>query len=349
MTAHYDSAPFIQGAGDNASGVAVLLALARSLSGETPSATVRFVAVGAEEFGGDDGITLGGKTYVAEHEADLGKTRWVLNIDDVGQALADAVVYVMASRELETRVATVLEDFPGVTSINEMRGGSDHFPFAVRGVPAAWLTSSERPIPVHTALDTIDTLSPSKLASAARAAEAVCRHLLANPLASRAQRAAGGIIRDATESDLEPIEGMLGSIWQMGRSAAMEERHGLIGDKSWQEWVVPGIISNLRERLREGRLLVTELDGEVMGFISYSIDRERSIGTIGFNGVARDAGGRGVGTRQLEHVLDIFRREGLRLAQVTTGLNEGHRPARRMYEKVGFRPLMESVFYTMEL
>jgi GNAT superfamily N-acetyltransferase len=274
---------------------------------------------------------------------------WVFNTDDVGHALADAVVYVMASRELEDRVAAVLKGFPDVSSINARRGGSDHQPFAERGVPAAWLTGSERPIPVHTALDTIDTLSRAKLASAARAAEAVCRDLLTTPLASRVTTRSAGTIRAAREADLKPIEGMLGSIWQMGRAAAMEERHGLIGGKPWQESVVPGIISNLTKRLEEGGLLVTECDGEVLGFISYSIDRERSIGTIGYNGVRRGAGGRGIGTRQVEYVLDIFRREGLRLAEVSTGLNEGHRPARRMYEKVGFKSLVESVFYTMEL
>ena len=349
LTAHYDSAPFIQGAGDNASGVAVLLALARSLSRETPSITIRFVAVGAEEFGGEDGITLGGKTYAAEHEAEMDDIVWVLNVDDVANAVSDHVVYVMRSRELEARIASVLQSITGVTSINELRGGSDHFPFAMRGVPAAWLTSAERPIPVHTALDTVDTLSPAKLGIAAQAAEAICRHLLAKPLASRVKKTSPATIRAATDADLEPIEGMLGSIWTMGRSAAMEERHGPIGGKPWQERVVPGIIANIKRTLVDGRLLVTELDGEVVGFIGYDIDRGRGIGTIGFNGVSRDAGGRGVGSRQLEHVLDIFRKEGLRLAEVSTGLNEGHRPARRMYERAGFKPLMEYAYYTMEL
>ncbi len=349
LTAHYDSAPFIQGAGDNASGVAVLLAVARGLATAEPSATVRFVAMGAEEFGGDDGMPLGSKVYAAAHEQEMPDVLWVLNVDHVGAALADHVVYVMQSRELETRVAQVLADLASVTSINRMQAGSDHYPFALHGVPAMFLTNDCHPFPVHTPADTIDTLLPAKLESAARAADAICRDLLANPLASRQAEPPAGRIRAAGEADLEPIEVMVANIWTMGRAAAMEQQHGLIGGKPWQEWVVPGIIANLKSKLAEGRLLVTELDGEVVGFISYGIDRDKSIGTIGYNGVRRDSGGRGVGSRQLQHVLDIFRSEKLRLAAVQTGLNEGHLPARRLYEKAGFRALMESLYYTMDL
>jgi len=349
LTGHYDTAPFIQGAADNASGTAVLLALARSLSKGSFSPTIRFIAVGAEEFGGEDGVSLGGKNYAARHASEMDDILWVLNIDHAGLALADHVVYVMASRELESRAAELLEAHPGVVSVNEMRGGSDHQPFAERGVPAMWLTSSDYVVPVHTVADTIDTLLPAKLEAAARAAEAMALDLLAKPLAPRTTGVCEGNVRSGTEADLTPIKSMLGSIWTMGQGAAMEARHGRIGDKPWQEWVVPTIVRTLRQRLAEGQLLVTEEAGEVVGFITYTIDRERSLGTIGYNGVRRDAGGRGIGARMVEHVLDVFRGEGLRLAEVRTGLNEGHRPARRMYERVGFEPLMESVHYTMEL
>ena len=47
--AHYDSVEGSPGANDNASGVAVLLELARALRGTTPEATIRFVAFANEE------------------------------------------------------------------------------------------------------------------------------------------------------------------------------------------------------------------------------------------------------------------------------------------------------------
>jgi hypothetical protein len=47
--AHYDSAPGAEGADDNASGVAAMLALARSFAGKHPKRTLRFVAFVNEE------------------------------------------------------------------------------------------------------------------------------------------------------------------------------------------------------------------------------------------------------------------------------------------------------------
>jgi len=35
-------------------------------------------------------------------------------------------------------------------------------------------------------------------------------------------------------------------------------------------------------------------------------------------------------------VLNLFRQEGLKYAMVGTGMDEGHAPARRAYEKAGF-------------
>ena len=50
-----------------------------------------------------------------------------------------------------------------------------------------------------------------------------------------------------------------------------------------------------------------------------------------------------------EHVLDLFRQAGMRFADVATGLGPEAAPARRAYEKVGFKPLVESVRYFQEL
>jgi acetylornithine deacetylase/succinyl-diaminopimelate desuccinylase-like protein len=80
LSAHLDSwkGP---GANDNASGVAVLLEIARQLAArkdELPFA-VKFVAFGAEEFG-----MLGAKAYLSAHQADLQNCLLLFNIDTVG-------------------------------------------------------------------------------------------------------------------------------------------------------------------------------------------------------------------------------------------------------------------------
>jgi ribosomal protein S18 acetylase RimI-like enzyme len=88
-------------------------------------------------------------------------------------------------------------------------------------------------------------------------------------------------------------------------------------------------------------ILVSEVGGEVVGFISFSIDEESKLGTIGYNAVKDGYRGKGIGTTQLTRVLEIFKQRGTRYARVYVWLDDQHAPARRMYEKCGFKPLVE--------
>ncbi len=94
---------------------------------------------------------------------------------------------------------------------------------------------------------------------------------------------------------------------------------------------------------------VTEVGGQLVAFITFTLDRERRIGAIGNNAVHPDFAGRGLGSRQYEYVLDLFRREGMAFATVMTGLDDSHAAARRAYEKVGFKQVLPSVEYMLEL
>ncbi len=94
---------------------------------------------------------------------------------------------------------------------------------------------------------------------------------------------------------------------------------------------------------------VTEIDGRVVAFITFALDRERRMGTIGNNAVHPDFAGRGIGSQQYKHVLDLFRREGMAFATVVTGLDDSHAAARGAYEKVGFKQVLPSVEYMLEL
>jgi hypothetical protein len=78
LSAHIDSAG-TPGAEDNASGVAVLLELARILPTLQSPFRVRFVFFGAEELG-----LLGSQAYVARHREDLQRCQLMFNMDSVG-------------------------------------------------------------------------------------------------------------------------------------------------------------------------------------------------------------------------------------------------------------------------
>ena len=155
--------------------------------------------------------------------------------------------------------------------------------------------------------------------------------------------------RPATAQDLEPIVAISRQIWHMGMGAALEQLYGLIGGKPWQDYIAQSMHTAVAQAIERDSCLVADVDGTVAGWSTWQTDESRSIGTIGYNGVHPDFRGRGIGTELVRLALEQIRSAGMRIAAVTTGLNEGHAAARAVYEKLGFESLVESVHYTMEL
>ena len=143
------------------------------------------------------------------------------------------------------------------------------------------------------------------------------------------------------------LQEIVQQVWAIGSDFTLEELYGSVGDEGWDRWLVPKVMSRLWDEI--GSILVTETDGEIAGFISYAIDRARGVGSVHYNAVDPRFRGRGIGGMQLDRVLDIFREEGMEIACVGTGLNEGHAPARRMYEKAGFEPVIDYRMYSRRL
>ncbi|MFH2067986.1 MAG: GNAT family N-acetyltransferase [Candidatus Omnitrophota bacterium] len=154
-------------------------------------------------------------------------------------------------------------------------------------------------------------------------------------------------IRLGTEADLDRVSEIVKKIWGMGGDSLLEQRFGIIGNKPWQEWTSADILKYIREKM--GFFLAAELKGKVVGFATYRLDQDRKIGTVGYNGVDPDYGGKGIGTKLVEKTLNRMRKNGIVYARVITGLNEGHKPARKMYEKIGFKPLLETISYAIKL
>jgi Zn-dependent M28 family amino/carboxypeptidase len=130
------------GAADNATGTAGLLAIAEAFqrSGRPPERSVVFLAVTAEEAG-----LLGSAYYVAEPIYPLAQTVAVLNMDNIsfGGPTRDVSVVGMGASELEEYLARyaarqdrVLRAEP--TPEKGFFYRSDHFNFAKAGVPALY-------------------------------------------------------------------------------------------------------------------------------------------------------------------------------------------------------------------
>lgn len=155
------------------------------------------------------------------------------------------------------------------------------------------------------------------------------------------------LIRPVKRKDFLQIEGIIRKIWDIGLDYLREKRYGLIGGKRWDDWKVKKSLTAYKKNKKN--VYVTELNGKAVGFFTYTLDKTTKIGTVGENGIHPDYRGQGIGSMQLKQVLQILRANGMKYAEVATGLNEGHLPARRMYEKAGFRPLLKSVLYAIEL
>ena len=123
------------GADDNASGVAVMLELAKALaSGEKPQRTIVFVAFTGEESG-----LLGSKHYVEHPAFPLEKTIGVINLDTVGR-LFDKKVSVIATGSASEwqhifRGAGFVTGVEG-RMIPDALESSDQKSFIDKGVPA---------------------------------------------------------------------------------------------------------------------------------------------------------------------------------------------------------------------
>lgn len=114
---------------------------------------------------------------------------------------------------------------------------------------------------------------------------------------------------------------------------------------NWQEAKRAGVA----KQLRSGRGYVAMNGDKVVGFVTYKIDEATKSGEICGNAVDPDCRGMGIGPKMYDFVLNKMKEEGMEYATVVTGLDDGHAPARRAYEKAGFEKNLPSVKYFKKL
>ncbi|NLT42091.1 MAG: GNAT family N-acetyltransferase [Anaerolineae bacterium] len=161
---------------------------------------------------------------------------------------------------------------------------------------------------------------------------------------------AGPRIRELRPEESELIAGIAALAWAPiyeHFARLQEEALGAVARRSSVENKREQVIS-FAERHPEW-VRVTEIDGRVVAFVTFTLDQGSAIGTIGNNAVHPDYAGRGMGSTQYTYVLELFRREGMKYATVITGLDDAHAAARRAYEKAGFRQVLPSVEYMLAL
>lgn len=92
------------------------------------------------------------------------------------------------------------------------------------------------------------------------------------------------------------------------------------------------------------QVLVAQVGGEIVGFVSIRLDTAKQVGEIGLNAVHPTHHGLGIGTYLYERALAVMSDAGMRVATVGTGLDASHAAARAAYRKVGFAVGVPSVW-----
>jgi aminopeptidase YwaD len=162
--AHLDTVAGSPGSNDNASGVAVLLEIARSLADSTSTEGLALVAFGAEEFQPKGGHHIGSDAYVdrmtaAERDA----LEIMVSADMIGKIRPLIAARLRgtppnAAREL-ARAARASGTRASVRTLGDI---SDHGPFALAGMPAAFLWTGLEPNH-HLPTDVVRNVAPRSL------------------------------------------------------------------------------------------------------------------------------------------------------------------------------------------
>ena len=178
VAAHHDSAAYSPGATDNASGAAVLLELCEVLAAESGRKLgIHFVTYGGHEYGRHKS-NLGSVQYVRHHAEDMAKTRGIIEGDVIGTIVGAPRARVAGwPPRLKDGLLSVLWRFPRATVDIRPQTEPPHTSLGLVGVPALVFIRNYSSIPIHTAQDTIDLLSPTELASEADIMAAVVRYL----------------------------------------------------------------------------------------------------------------------------------------------------------------------------
>lgn len=92
-------------------------------------------------------------------------------------------------------------------------------------------------------------------------------------------------------------------------------------------------------RAEGSRVWVAEAGGRPVGFVAVIIHDDTRTGEIYMIAVDPDYQNRGIGSDLVAFAVDRIGERGMELAEIGTGGDPGHAPARRVYEKAGFTPL----------
>ncbi len=181
--AHYDGHDISQGALDDGAGTVVGMEAARVLAAlprEAISRTIRLVLFCGEEVG-----LFGSWEYTKAHKDEAARTRFMLNLDGAGRGKGGSESLLLTGAPdlipyFEEHAIAAKYAYP-VTHM--FQSHSDHFPYALHGIPTATLSSPDDKSALigrgwgHTEADTVDKATVRGLQMAAGLTARILLHV----------------------------------------------------------------------------------------------------------------------------------------------------------------------------
>ena len=162
ITAHYDhlggmgKKTYFPGANDNASGVSMLLSLARFYAQHPQPYSIAFICFAGEEAG-----LIGSEYFVGHPLADLRKIRFLINLDLTGTGEEGITVVNATEQKEEFALLKELNSTRNYVPKVNSRGkaaNSDHYWFARKGVPSFFIYTMGGIKAYHDVYDVSSTL-----------------------------------------------------------------------------------------------------------------------------------------------------------------------------------------------
>jgi hypothetical protein len=166
LSAHYDhlgrmgADTYFPGANDNASGVAMLLSMAKYYKVNKPKYSIVFCFFSGEEAG-----LIGSDYFVSHPYFPLNKVKFVLNVDIMGGAEEGVTVVNATKHEKEYQQLVGLNESNQLIAQVKKRGpsaNSDHYFFSEKGVPAFFIYSMGSVKNYHDIYDTAENTPLNK-------------------------------------------------------------------------------------------------------------------------------------------------------------------------------------------
>jgi ribosomal protein S18 acetylase RimI-like enzyme len=126
----------------------------------------------------------------------------------------------------------------------------------------------------------------------------------------------------------------------------IQDRLGIIGGHDWRWRKLRHIDADVAREHAAG-VLVSEIDGEVVGYITTRLDQESKIGWIPNLSVLPVHQGRGLGRQLMQAALAHLRAAGMECAKIEALVQ--NEVGTRFYPDMGFEEVARQIHYVMRL